>query len=120
MGWFTLVESNGSEVQGKRFKAPANQVDAHRDGATGRGAPPKNVNHTQARKLAGALLIQLAGTEETVTQVVTEGTYVRAADGKGGDGENRMQPGPGSWPARATIAELPAAPRAVRPVQKRA
>jgi hypothetical protein len=97
------------------------QLDALRDGATGGGGVRKDadVNHTQAPKLAGALLLQLAGTEETVTEVVTEGTYLRAAVGPG-DGAHRTQPGRGSWPARATIAVLPAAPRGVRPVQRRA
>ena len=105
------------------------QVDALRDGATGGERVRKDVNHTQAPKLAGALLLQLAGTEETVAEVVTEGhvteghvtegSYLRAAVGPG-DGAHRTQPGRGSWPARATIAVLPAAPRGVRPVQRRA
>jgi len=114
------------------------QVDALRDGATGGEGVRKDVNHTQAPKLAGALLLQLAGTEETVAEVVTEGhvteghvteghvteghvtegSYLRAAVGPG-DGAHRTQPGRGSWPARATIAVLPAAPRGVPPVQRR-
>ena len=79
----------------------------------------KHINHTQARKLAGGLLLQLAGAEETVTEVVTKGPYLRAAVAPG-DGAHRIQPGRGSWPARATIAVLPAAPRGVHPVEKRA